>query len=477
MIKLFAINRNCARYNPCIIFSGLDDITTASFLLLDRTLIHNVRPKISMNLNSKFTSYKRIIFTRIIFVLITLIFTGPFSLLQAQELDLLLKNGHVIDPKNGIDSKMDVAISNGKIIQIASSIPSENVKKVINVDGMYVTPGLIDIHVHAFWGTNGDYWNDGPNAVAPDGFTFRTGVTTIVDPGSMGWRTFPTFKKQTIDQSRTRVLAMLNIVGSGMRLIYEQDTTDMDPKLTARAALMYKDHIVGIKTAHYWNGFEAVDRTIKAGSLANMPVMVDFGDANPPLSLKELLINRMRPGDIYTHCYSSVMQREHIVDKSGRVNSFVFEAQKRGVIFEVGFGGGSLGFNQLIPSMNQGFFADVIGTDLHIFSMNAGMKSMGNVMAMFLSLGMPIQDVILRTTWNPAKAIKREDLGHLSPGADADISVFKIVEGNFGFQDAYGKKFNGTKQLEFELTLLRGIIEWNLNGLGAPMWDEEPIIY
>lgn len=429
------------------------------------------------NLEKRISPWKRRVFFRSIVFLWTMLLFGPVNFSQAQKFDLVLKGGHVIDPKNGINSKMDLGIGNGKIIQISQSIPLNRAKKIINVEGMYVTPGFIDIHVHAFWGTNGDYWNDGPNAVAPDGFTFRTGVTTIVDPGSMGWRTFPTFKKQTIDQSRTRVLAMLNIVGSGMRLIYEQDTTDMDPKLTARAALMYKDHVVGIKTAHYWNGFEAVDRAVKAGKLAEMPVMVDFGDADPPLSLEELLLVRMRPNDIYTHCYSSVRQREHIVDENGKVKPFVFEAQKKGVIFEVGFGGGSLGFNQLIPSIKQGFVADIIGSDLHIFSMNAGMKSLGNVMSMFLSLGMPIQDVILRTTWNPAKVIKREDLGHLSPGADADIAVFKIVEGNFGFQDAYGKKYNGTKKLEVELTLLRGVIEWNLNGLGATMWDEEPIIY
>ena len=420
----------------------------------------------------------KLLFSRFVTCLILfVVFLGTINNSHAQEIDLLLKGGHLIDPKNSIDSKMDVAISDGLINRVAPSIPSYLAKKVIDVSGMYISPGLIDIHVHAFWGTNGDYWNDGPNAVAPDGFTFRSGVTTIVDPGSMGWRTFPTFKKQTIDQSNTRVLALLNIVGSGMRLIYEQDTLDMDPKLTARAALMYKEHIVGIKTAHYWNSFAAVDRTIEAGRLANMPVMIDFGDADPPLSLEDLLINRLRPGDIYTHCFSSVRQREHIIDKNGKVKHFVFEAQKKGIVFDVGFGGGSLGFNQLIPSMKQGFFPDVISTDLHIFSMNAGMKSMGNVMSMFLSLGMPLREVILRSTWNPAKVIHREDLGQLSQGAIADVTVFRIVEGNFGFQDAYGKKFFGDKKLEFELTLLGGKTVWNLNGMGAAMWNDGPIEY
>ena len=397
---------------------------------------------------------------------------------QAQEIDILLKGGHVIDPKNKIDSRMDVAIANGKILQVAPVIASEKAKKVIDVEGMIVTPGLIDMHAHCFWGTNGDYYNDGPKAIQPDGFTFRCGVTTVVDPGSMGWRTFPTYKKQTIDQSETRILVLLNIVGEGMRLIYEQDSTDMDPKLTARAAKLYKDYVVGIKTAHYYGSFTAVDRCLEASKLAGgIPVMIDFGDCDPPLSLEELLIKHLRKGDIYTHVYTSVPLREHVVDKNGIVKPFVFDARKKGIIFDVGFGGGSCGFNQMIPSVRQGFLPDVISTDLHYDSMNAGMKSMSNVMSMFLSLGLTIEDVILRSTWNPAKVINRENLGNLSYGSDADVAVFRIVDGEFGYQDAYSQKFIGTKRLENQLTLRGGKIVWNLNGLGATMWDTAPIKY
>jgi dihydroorotase len=397
---------------------------------------------------------------------------------QAQEIDILLKGGHVIDPKNKIDSRMDVAITNGKILMVAPVISSEKAKKVIDVTDMFVTPGLIDMHAHCFWGTNGDYYNNGPKAIQPDGFTFRCGVTTVVDAGSMGWRTFPTYKKQTIDQSETRILVFLNIVGEGMRLIYEQDTTDMDPKLTGRAAKLYKDYVVGIKTAHYFGSFTAVDRCVEASKQAGgIPVMIDFGDSDPPLSIEELFMKHLRPGDIYTHAFTSVPLREHVVDKNGKVKPFVFEAQKKGIIFDVGFGGGSCGFNQMIPSVKQGFLPDVISTDLHYDSMNAGMKSMSNIMSMFLSLGMSIQDVILRSTWNPATVINRKELGNLSPGADADVAVFRIIDGDFGFQDAYSKKFNGTKKLENQLTLRAGKIAWNLNGLGATMWDVSPIKY
>lgn len=409
-----------------------------------------------------------------VFFAVLILLVSDLKISYAQEIDILLKGGHVIDPKNKIDSKMDIAIANGKILRVAPNITA-GAKKVIDAAGMFVTPGFVDIHVHSFWGTNGDFYNDGPSPIQPDGFTFRSGVTTVVDAGSMGWKTFPTFKKQTIDQSATRVLAFLNIVGAGMRKLYEQDTTEMDPKMAALAAKLYKDHVVGIKTAHFYGSFEGVERAVEAGKQANIPVIVDFGDADPILSIKELLLNKLRPGDIYTHAFTSVALREHIIDSKGVVKPFVFEAQKRGVIFDVGMGGGSMGFNQLIPATRQGFWPNTISTDLHSSSMNAGMKSMANVMSMFLNLGMSIQDVIDRTTLKPAKVINREELGNLSVGADADIAVFKIVKGKFGFQDAYGKKFDGTMRLQNELTFRAGKVVWNLNGMGAEMWDDKSI--
>ena len=424
---------------------------------------------------------KEIVFKRVseyIHILLVVACLVPVSTLQAQEIDILLKGGHVIDPKNKIDSRMDIAIANGKILQVASDIPSEKAKQVIDVTGMYVTPGLIDMHTHNFWGTNGDYYMDGPKGLPPDGFTFRCGVTTVVDVGSMGWRTFPTYKKQTIDQSQTRVLVFLNIVGGGMRLIPEQDTNDMDSKLTANAAKLYKDYVVGIKTAHFSGGFTAVDRSVEASKQAGgIPVMIDFGYNYPPNSIEELFMKHLRPGDIFTHMFhaggglSSPPYREAIVDANGKVKPFVFEAQKRGIIFDVGFGGGGLVFSQAIPSFKQGLLPNTISTDLHADSMNGGLKSMSNLMSLFLSLGMSVQDVILRTTWNPANVINRKDLGNLSPGAEADVAVFKVRDGNFGFMDARRTTMNGTKKLEVELTLRAGRIVWDMNGISGPQWD------
>jgi len=399
--------------------------------------------------------------------------------MQGQVIDILLKGGHVIDPKNKIDSKMDVAIAAGKIFQVAADIPVKNVRKIIDVEGMYVTPGLIDMHVHAFNGTDPDsYIANGWDALPPDGFTFRAGVTTVVDAGSAGWRNFRVFKEQTIDRSKTRILAFLNIVGSGMfGRFEEQDVADMNPVMAAYMInRLFPEILVGIKSAHYWGpDFTQVDQAVDAGSLANVPVMVDLGEHHPPLSIEELFMKHLRPGDIWTHTYANAPEdREVPVDENGRVKPFIFEAQKRGIIFDVGHGGGAFHWRQAIPSIQQGFIADVISSDLHIGSMNSGMKDMANLLSKFLNMGLSLQDVIIRATLNPARVIKRPDLGNLSIGTVADVAVFSLKKGNFGFLDVKGTKMKGTQKLEAELTIRSGRIVWDLNGIGSYEWDARP---
>ena len=390
---------------------------------------------------------------------------------KSQQHDIVIKGGHVIDPKNNIDGVMDIAIADGKISQVAENIDAGEGKKVINAENLYVTPGIIDMHVHVFHGTQLDQaYMNGPLAVPPDGFTFRAGVTTVVDAGSSGWRTFPIFKKQTIDVSKTRVLAFLNIVGEGMRGgPFEQNKKDMDPRRTAQCVQNNSDVLVGIKLAHY-NGHEwaPTDSAVQAANLANVPVMIDFGGANPPLSIEELFMDHLRPGDIFTHCYASLRSREAIVDENiSKVKPFVFEARKKGIIFGVGHGGGSFRWSQAIPAIQQGFLPDVISSDLHIGSMNGGMKDMANLMSKFLNLGMSVQDVILRSTWNPAKVIHHPELGNLSIGSDADVAIFNLRKGDFGFIDVGSDKIKGTQKLEAEMTIRDGRIVWDLNGLGA----------
>jgi dihydroorotase len=387
----------------------------------------------------------------------------------------LLKGGHVIDPKNNIDAVMDVAITDNKISQVAASIPVANAKKIIDVKGMFVTPGLVDMHVHVYPGNDLDaYIANGPTSVAPDGFTFRAGVTTVVDAGSSGWRNFRQFKEQTIDKAQTRVLALLNIVGWGMvGRFEEQDVADMNPIMTSHMIkTLFPDVIVGIKAAHYWGDFTQVDKAVEAGKLANVPVMVDFGEHEPPNSIESLFMQHLRPGDIFTHTYSyGPAKRETVVDENGKVKPFVLAAQKRGIIFDVGHGGGAFSWRQAVPAIQQGFKPDVISTDLHTQSMNGGMKDLSNVMSKFMAMGMSIQEVVARSTWAPANVINRKELGNLSVGSDADVAVFSLRKGDFGFIDIRGTRLKGNQKLETEMTIRAGKIVWDLNGISTPAWD------
>ncbi|WP_353717304.1 amidohydrolase/deacetylase family metallohydrolase [Dyadobacter sp. 676] len=394
-----------------------------------------------------------------------------------QPIDLLIKGGHVIDPGNRIDAIMDVAVTAGKITQVAAGIPVSDAKKVVDAKGLYVAPGFIDMHVHVFNGTSPDaYIANGHTSVAPDGFTFRAGVTTVVDAGSSGWRNFKLFKAQTIDRSQTRVLAFLNIVGAGMASRYEeQDLSDMNPVMVANMIRrLYPNLIVGIKSAHYWGDYSQVQRAVEAGKLADVPVMVDFGEHRPPLSIEKLFREYLRPGDIFTHTYAhGPNDRETVVDEHGKVKPFVLEMQKKGLVFDVGHGGGAFAWRQAIPSVKQGFLANVISTDLHTDSMNGGMKGLDNVISKFLNMGVSLADAILRVTWNPAQVIRRPDLGSLTVGNEADITVFNVRTGDFGFMDTRRLRMKGDKKLEAELTIRAGKVVWDLNGISVPGWESE----
>ena len=405
-----------------------------------------------------------------------LLFAAAAATAAEPKYDLLLRGGHLIDPKNGVDAVRDVAVAGGKIAAVAPRIDPADAFKTIDVSGLYVTPGLIDIHVHVFAGTGEKGSYAGDNSVYPDGFTLRAGVTTVADAGCAGWRNFEEFKTRVIDRSKTRVLAFLNIVGNGMRGgPWEQDLTDMAAVPAGVMALKYPGLIVGIKTAHYAGPeWTPVEHAVEAGTIANIPVMVDFGASKPERPVAELVTKKLRPGDIYTHVYSGLRGE---LDPSGRVNPGLFEGRKRGVIFDVGHGGGSFAWRIAVPSVKEGFVPDSISTDLHIGSMNAGMKDMTNVMSKFLALGQPLAEVVRWSTWNPAREIKQEGLGHLSVGAGADVAVLRLEEGRFGFVDSFGARQRGTQKLSCELTLRDGKVVYDLNGLARPDWDTLPRDY
>jgi len=387
----------------------------------------------------------------------------------AQNYDLLLQGGHLVDAKNQVSGRRDIAIKDRKIAAMAPNIPASQARKVVNIAGLYVTPGLIDIHVHVFAGEGPEYM--GRSSVFPDDHSFRSGVTTVVDAGSSGWKSFPDFKRRTIDRSRTRVLALLNIVGTGMGggNTTEQNTEDMDPQATAKRVKEYPQHIVGIKTAHFRApNWTAVDRALEAAKVADVPLMVDFGSFTAERPFEELVTKRLRPGDIYTHTFlPSVPMLE-----GGKVRDYLFTAKKRGVIFDVGHGGGSFVFKHAVPAIKQGFLPDSISTDLHIGSMNAGMKDMLNVMSKVLNAGMTVDQVIAASTWHPAREIRREELGHLSVGAIADVSVIRLETGDFGFVDVLGARMKGNKRLAAEITVRDGMVVWDRNGLTREDWDK-----
>jgi dihydroorotase len=396
---------------------------------------------------------------------------------NAQTYDIVIKGGHVIDPKNNINTLMDVAISDGKIAHVAKSIAASTGKDVIDATGLYVTPGIIDIHGHVFAGTTQEgALSDGFSSLPPDGFTFRVGVTTIVDAGGAGADSFAKFKKNIIDNSQTRVLAFLNISSAGMvsdeYSVYQQDLKYFDSKLAASTAKQYKDYIVGIKVAHFHKpDFVAVDRALDAGKLAGIPVMIDFGGSKPRLSLEDLFINRLRPGDIFTHAYGQILEtKESIVDlQTNKLKPFVLAARKRGVIFDVGHGGGSFSYSQAIPATQQGFYPETISTDLHTGSMNGAMKDMLSVMSKFMALKMDLPSVIKASTWSAAKAIHHEELGHISVGAIADVSILNLRKGKFGFYDVARYKSEGTEKLECEMTIKGGKVVYDLNARAIPL--------
>jgi dihydroorotase len=393
------------------------------------------------------------------------------SFLNAQQYDLVLKNGHVIDAKNNIDEVMDVAILDGKIAKVAPSIAATDAVRAVDVQGLYVTPGLVDIHAHVYTGTGERNSYAGDNSVYPDGFTFRVGVTTIVDAGGSGWRNFPDFKDRVIDRSKTRVLAMINIVGAGMRgERYEQNIKDMDGAATGKFALKYPGIIVGIKSAHFEGGeWTPYKEAVKAGTIANIPVMIDYGANRQERPLYDLLSKVLRPGDIYTHVYSGLRGEQ---DPETRKASAALEiGRKRGIYFDVGHGGGSFNWQVAVPLVENLFLPDSISTDLHDGSMNAGMKDMLNVADKMLAIGISLKEVVADMTANPAREIKHEELGNLSVGAPADVAVLNLRQGKFGFVDMNSTVYPGTQKFECELTLRDGKVVYDLNGLTADPWN------
>ena len=387
--------------------------------------------------------------------------------------DLLLQKGHVIDAKNNIDRVTDVAIKDGKIAAVGNNLNPKDAAKAIDVSGNFVTPGLIDLHEHLFTVSA-----NGPlsklHGIWPDQLAVRTGVTTVVDAGTSGWRTFEDFKASVIDRVQTRVLVDLNITGWGMDHAghNESDIMDMDGQITGDFAKKYPGIIVGIKSAHFtgpeWHPYiEAV----KAGNIANVPVMIDYGSNRIERPMAELVTKYLRSGDIYTHMYSGLRNEQDT--KTLGPSQGLIDGRKHGVFFDVGTGNGSFRYRVAVPLMKAGFLPDSISTDLHYESSMGNTKDLLNVMNIFLAMGLTEQQVFMDTTWHPAQEIKQTQLGNLSVGAIADVGVFSEEHGNYGYWDMDGMKMVGNKRLVCELTIRAGKIAWDLNGISMDVWNQK----
>ena len=380
--------------------------------------------------------------------------------------DIVLKGGHVIDPKNGVNAVLDLALSDGKVVAVAADLPTEDVGQCIDVSGLYVVPGLVDIHMHAY-ATPGhrDAWA-GDNSILPDGFSFRTGVTTMVDTGSAGWRNFEDFRHRVIDRVQTRLFALVNICGVGMTDIgHEQNPYDMDIERTAACARDHEDVVVAIKTAHYYGPeWISVDRCLEAAMRADTRVMIDFGFFKKERPYYQLLGEKLRSGDISTHVFRGPTPW---FDADGKVLPYLHEARARGIILDVGHGAGSFCFRNAVPAIAQGFYPDSISTDLHVLCMNMGMLDMVTTMSKFLVMGMPLQEVIRCSTINPAGEIGHPELGHLSIGAVGDVAVLNKMSGQFGYADSFGGRLDGSERLQCEMTLKDGRVVWDWNGRAA----------
>ncbi len=386
---------------------------------------------------------------------------------------ILLKNGRVIDASQQLDTVCDVLITDGRIAYTGSDISPPKGCRRVDVSDCIVTPGLIDMHAHLYFtGGYQDSWA-GELSIDPDAFSFRSGVTTMVDAGSAGWRNFDHFRTTVIDRVSTRVFAFVNITDDGMRSeAIEQEPSRFSPEACAETARRHHDAVVGFKSAHYAAAdWISVDKVLQAGELADLPVMVDFGYFQKERPYWILVCEKLRPGDISTHCFRGPVP---VIDEAGQVYPYLFAAKQRGVVFDFGHGGGSLLFRNAVPAVKQGFVPDTISTDIHVLSMNRHMIDMPSIMSKLLALGMTVPEVFDRTTSIPARVIGRSDLGTLAPGAVADVAIWRLEEGSFGFSDSQGGYIPGDQRLFCEATLLKGDLVWDFNARFADDYRKLP---
>ncbi len=370
--------------------------------------------------------------------------------------DLMIVDGHVIDPAQGIDGPADVAFANGKVSAIGPGLDRKSAKEVRSARGRLVLPGIIDLHTHVYWG--GTSLSIDAEKLGRD-----SGTTTSIDAGSAGAGNFPGFRRHVIEKSAVRILAYLNIsfagiFGLGKTLAYGEAQIPelMDIEECVRVANENRDLVVGVKVRIGYNtsgslGIGALDVAREAAQLTGLPMMAHVGP--PPPRFVDIL-ERLRPGDVLTHCCRPRLS--HALDTKGQVLPLAAEARKMGVIFDVGHGAGAFSFETAAAMLKAGFPPDVISSDVHIRSIDGPAISTLHTMSKMLCLGMPLKDVVRAATETPAKAVRRPDLGNLKVGAPGDAVLIELQSGSFDYLDTVGMTLAGKQRLGLRGTVLGG---------------------
>jgi dihydroorotase len=361
-------------------------------------------------------------------------------------MDLILRGGHVIDPSQGLDGIMDVGFAAGKVAAVAPHLTADGAE-VRDVSGLIVTPGLIDLHTHVYWGGTS-------LGIDAEEFCRTSGVTTAVDTGSAGPGNFMGFRRHVIERSDVRILAYLHVSHAGIYgfsntvMVGEsEDIRLIDPVTTAQVADANRDVIVGIKVrvgrhASGDQGVAPLDIALQVAEETGLPLMAHIDE--PPPSYEDV-IARLRPGDVLTHAFRPFPNSPATVQ--GTVKPAVLAARKRGVLFDIGHGMGSFAFKTARAMLANGFAPDTISSDVHAMCINGPAFDQVTTMSKFLCLGMSLSDVIKASTANAAFALKRPELGSLKPGSAGDASLLTVEEGRFDYVDVVGEHLEGQQRI------------------------------
>ncbi len=366
--------------------------------------------------------------------------------------DLLIRGGTVVDPSQGLNAVRDVGLSDGKVAALEDAIPEGEASEVVDATGLVVTPGLIDLHVHAYWGAS-------RFGIEPDIGNVSKGVTTAVDAGSSGARTFPGFRRYVMERVDTRLFALLNISSMGMTLGYGglEDKRWADVEDAVQAGRENREYVLGIKArippVSHDDYVDILKRALEAAEAIGGFLMLHLGGTAIPV---EERLSMLRPGDVLTHCFRGATAGG-ILDDAGRVLDGAWEARERGVVFDVGHGGGSFSLDTADKAMSQGFPPDNISSDLHIGNYEGPVFDLVTTLSKFMWLGMSLDDVIRLSTETTARIIGKGDkLGTLKVGAEGDVAILRLDEGRFTLTDSGGRSVEARRRLSHVRTVKGG---------------------